>query len=72
LSNPGVLAATKVLMEMLGVDVGGVRAPHSNLTPEQRIALRKDLEQLGYFDWLKPEGARVNSPAVLTSKSNGH
>lgn len=68
----GVLAATKALMEMLGVDVGGVRAPHANLTPEQRIALRKDLEQLGYFDWLKPEGARVDSPAVLTSKSNGH
>lgn len=68
----GVLAATKVLMEMLGVDVGGVRAPHANLTPEQKVALRKDLEQLGYFDWLKPDGERASQPVSVASGTNGH
>jgi N-acetylneuraminate lyase len=48
----GVLPATKVVMGMLGVEVGPARPPHDNLTAEQRTAFRKELEKLGFFDWL--------------------
>lgn len=48
----GVLAATKAVMTMLGVDVGRVRLPHVNTTPEQNTRLRGELERLGFFDWV--------------------
>ena len=68
----GVLPATKVLMDMLGVDVGNCRAPHGNLTAEQKTALRADLEQLGYFEWLKPDGVRADQPVTVGNGTNGH
>ena len=68
----GVLPATKVLMDMLGVNVGNCRAPHGHLTAEQKTALRADLEQLGYFDWLKPDGVPASQPVSVGSGANGH
>ena len=59
-----MLAATKVVMGMLGVDVGPVRQPHVNLTPEQQTAFRKELDQLGFFDWIASESPRAAQPAV--------
>lgn len=56
----GILAATKAVMNMLGVDVGPTRLPHANPTNEQIARLRGELEQLGYFDWIaadKPQPA---------------
>jgi N-acetylneuraminate lyase len=49
----GVLAATKVLMRMLGVEVGPARPPHENLSTEQQVIFRRELEQLGFFDWIR-------------------
>jgi N-acetylneuraminate lyase len=51
----GVLPATKVLVGMLGVEVGPARPPHENLTAEQRTVFRKELEKLGFFDWINGE-----------------
>jgi len=48
----GLLASTKVLMGLLGIAVGPVRPPLENLTAAQQAALRQDLEQLGYFNWI--------------------
>src|SRR5262245_31188558 len=43
----GYLACAKELMRMRGVDLGPVRLPQTNLTPEQAVMLRRELEQLG-------------------------
>jgi N-acetylneuraminate lyase len=51
LSGYGYLASAKAAMSFLGVDVGPVRLPNSNLTSEQRVLLRADLENIGFFDW---------------------
>ena len=53
----GVLPATKVLMGMLGVEVGPARPPLENLTAEQQTPFRKDLETLGFFDWINSKKA---------------
>jgi N-acetylneuraminate lyase len=52
LAGYGLLAATKAVMNMLGVDVGPARLPHANPTAEQIAQLRGELEQLGFFDWI--------------------
>lgn len=50
----GYMASAKAVMKMLGVDVGPARLPHSNLDASQVKSLRSDLEQMGFFDWIKP------------------
>lgn len=54
LSGYGYMGAAKATMKMLGVDVGPARLPNTNLTREQFSALQRDLEQLGFFEWVKP------------------
>jgi len=54
LSGYGFLGAAKAVMQMLGVKVGPVRPPLDNPSPEQVATLRRQLEQLGFFDWVKP------------------
>lgn len=54
LSQRGYLPAAKALMQMLGVEVGPPRLPSEGLTVESRAALQKDLEILGFFDWVLP------------------
>ena len=49
----GYMASAKALMGMLGVDVGPARLPNGNLTPEQTIDLRRELEELGIFEWIR-------------------
>ena len=49
----GYMGAAKATMKMLGVDVGPARLPNTNLTGDQVAALRRDLEQLGFFEWVK-------------------
>jgi N-acetylneuraminate lyase len=49
----GYIAAAKVVMGFLGVDVGPARLPNANLTTEQRAHLRAGLERLGFFDWVR-------------------
>jgi N-acetylneuraminate lyase len=54
LAGYGFLAATKVVMGLLGVAVGPPRLPNTGLTATQRDRLEADLHALGFFDWLKP------------------
>ncbi len=49
----GYMGAAKCAMGMLGVDVGSARLPNTNLTAEQTKALKKGLEELGFFDWVR-------------------
>ncbi len=53
LANLGYMGASKAVMTMLGVDVGPARLPNTTPTPEQVKQLRHDLEQLGFFDWVR-------------------
>jgi len=48
----GALAAAKVIMKKLGVDVGPVRLPSENLSDVQQKKLCDELGQLGFFDWI--------------------
>lgn len=54
LASRGYMASAKAFMEMLGVEVGRARLPNGNLTGEQTTTLRRDLEMLGAFDWIRP------------------
>jgi N-acetylneuraminate lyase len=49
----GYMAAAKTLMKFLGVDCGPVRLPLPNLSREDESRLRKDLEEIRFFDWLR-------------------
>lgn len=49
----GYMAAAKAAMGFLGVNVGPARLPNANLTAEQITKLRKELETMGFFDWVK-------------------
>ena len=53
LASRGYMGAAKATMKMLGVDVGPARLPNGSLNAEQQDVLRADLEQLGFFDWVK-------------------
>ena len=53
LAARGYMASAKALMGMLGVAVGPARLPNANLTAAQVAALRTELEQLGFFDWIR-------------------
>ncbi len=54
LAARGYMGAAKATMKMLGVDVGPPRLPCGNLDADQIQALRTELEQLGFFEWVKP------------------
>ncbi len=43
--------ATKSVMKMLDVDCGPVRAPLSNITPEQYKTLEVELQKIGFFEY---------------------
>ena len=45
-------ASLKVMMQMVGIDCGPVRRPIDPASPEQIVALRKGLEEMGWFDWV--------------------
>ena len=53
LASRGYMGAAKATMKMLGVDVGPARLPNGNLNAVQQAALQADLEDLGFFDWVK-------------------
>jgi len=50
----GGMGAAKALMQMLGVPVGPARLPHLNPTPAETDQLRRELETLGFFQWIQP------------------
>lgn len=53
LARYGYMAAAKATMEVLGVPVGAPRLPNATLTVDQRRQLERDLETLGFLDWVK-------------------
>jgi N-acetylneuraminate lyase len=53
LAGYGYMAAAKATMKMLGVDVGPARLPQTNLSDDQADRLRKELETLGFFEWIQ-------------------
>lgn len=53
LAARGYMGAAKATMQMLGVDVGPARLPNGSLNTAQQAALRADLEDLGFFAWVK-------------------
>lgn len=53
LAGVGFMGAAKAVMGMIGVKVGPARLPNGTPTTEQVKKLRADLEQLGFFDWVK-------------------
>jgi len=48
----GALAAAKVVMKKLGIDVGPVRLPNEMISAAQQASLLAELEQLGFFGWI--------------------
>lgn len=53
LASRGYMGAAKAVMGMLGVDVGPARIPNDNLDKAQKTTLRRELEEMGFFDWIK-------------------
>lgn len=53
LASRGYMGSAKALMGMLGVNVGPARLPNASLNDAQKIELQKELEQLGFFDWIR-------------------
>jgi N-acetylneuraminate lyase len=58
LAGYGYMGAAKAVMKMLGVDVGRARLPNDNPTPDQVAALRRGLEELGFFEWVGAANAQ--------------
>lgn len=52
LSSHGYMGAAKATMALLGVDVGPARLPNGSLAPASVERLRRELEALGFFDWV--------------------
>lgn len=52
LAQRGYMASAKALMAMLGVEVGPPRLPNPQLSAAEVHALRRDLDALGFFDWI--------------------
>ncbi len=53
LAGYGYMGAAKAVMAMLGVDVGPPRLPNPDLSSGQAAELRRRLESLGFFDWIR-------------------
>jgi len=53
--------AMKEILKMLGLDFGACRLPQKRLSAEQVASLRRELEEIGFFDW-------AQAPAPLQEK----
>ncbi len=49
-------ASLKAMMEMVGIDCGPSRRPVEPATGAQLGELRRKLEEMGWFEWIQPEG----------------
>lgn len=52
IASYGYFGAAKAVMGFLGVPVGPARMPLGNPNPEELKLLRRELEDLGFFDWV--------------------
>ncbi|HEY3320426.1 MAG TPA: dihydrodipicolinate synthase family protein [Planctomycetota bacterium] len=48
------LAAFKVVMQFIGLDCGPARLPLRTLDKSERDALRRELQEIGFFEWARP------------------
>ena len=55
------LGAAKSDMKMLGIDGEPARLPNANPPPEQVVKLRRELKDLGFFEWI---GSAKSQPAL--------
>jgi len=53
LARGGFTGPSKAVMGMLGIEVGRARLPQANPSPDEVRTLRQQLEQLGFFDWVR-------------------
>jgi len=53
LAASGYMAAARMVMGWLGAPVGPPRLPNVRLTAEASAGLRRGLEELGFFDWVR-------------------
>ena len=67
LAEGGYFGSAKAVMRMLGIDVGPARKPHPNPTAAQAEALRRALEHMGYFDWIRGPQASATGASVPAS-----
>lgn len=69
LASYGFLAAAKSVMAMIGVDCGQVRVPLQALTKEQTAKLRAELQDVGFFEWirLRPAKPAHLAPTAVTT-----
>ena len=37
-------------MKLIGLDLGPNRTPFQNITPEEELSLKKELEEIGFFE----------------------
>jgi N-acetylneuraminate lyase len=49
----GAIPALKAVMKFIGVDCGPTRLPLAPLQPEQTTVLKRELEEIGFFDWAR-------------------
>jgi N-acetylneuraminate lyase len=53
LAATGYMSSAREVMGWLGAPVGAPRQPHVPLTAEASAGLRRGLEELGFFDWVR-------------------
>jgi N-acetylneuraminate lyase len=58
----GMLAASKAILTMIGIDCGPPRLPLGRLTPSQQNSLRNDLDRIEFFDWVGPYHVHARRP----------
>ena len=52
----GPRGAQKAIVRMIGIDCGPSRLPVPTLTPSQYAGLERELQEIGFFEWIKPLG----------------
>jgi N-acetylneuraminate lyase len=52
LASRGYMQSAKALMTLLGVPVGPARLPHTPLSNDQISQLQRELETMGFFNWI--------------------
>ncbi len=45
------LAAFKATMELIGIKCGPIRLPHKTLTSTELKSMKRELEEIGFFEW---------------------
>ena len=48
------LAGQKAVMKLIGLDHGPIRLPLSTLTDSETETLRQEIDEIGFFDWIRP------------------